>query len=421
MLAQLAQGGVLYPRLADSLSRRSRLESRSIGCDRCGHSRQLLPLAFATLSSGFAVAGWCRKPRQQNLVQRRRNCGTFGRGYVAQYRGCLGAVSRRCQAERRQSEDLIAWLRECGAEGLDGIRLEPVPGRGLAAVADKNFEPGDLVCHVPGSAIIAPAPQKDSEESGEVALAIELLKEERLEVDSCFAPYIASLPRGADLAPCHPLFWPDDLQIDDLLGGSAHGRRLAREAIEDGRLRVADLLRSGYARSEEEAKWALAIVDSRAFTFLPDSDEEQLALIPLLDMLNTFTLLAEDDGASLWQCAFESEKTASDGADMMAEQPIAAGEELLHLYSTNSSAMLWMVYGFLEDGSGANPCEMAGVDVDIALELDRAPSPLREAKATALSALDVDCTKPLLFELPDDAQTGGLLMPVARVCTALHG
>ena len=103
--------------------------------------------------------------------------------------------------------------------------------------------------------------------------------------------------------------------------------------------------------SEDQARWALAIVDSRAFTFQPDSDE-QLALVPLVDILNTTTLF--EDGVQLWQCSFEPHGAVKEGALLLAEGPVKAGEELLHLYGPNSSATLWTVYGFVEDRGQEN-------------------------------------------------------------------
>jgi hypothetical protein len=52
-----------------------------------------------------------------------------------------------------------------------------------------------------------------------------------------------------------------------------------------------------------------------------------------------------------------------DGALLVAERPIRAREEIFHLYNANSSAMLWMVYGFLEDRGGHEDGGDVAVDV----------------------------------------------------------
>lgn len=61
----------------------------------------------------------------------------------------------------------------------------------------------------------------------------------------------------------------------------------------------------------------------------------------------TFPFTAGTD-AQLWQCSFEPDGLPEDGALLVAERGIGAGEEIFHLYNANSSAMLWMAYGFLE-------------------------------------------------------------------------
>ena len=51
----------------------------------------------------------------------------------------------------------------------------------------------------------------------------------------------------------------------------------------------------------------------------------------------------------LWQCSFEPDGPVEAGALLLSERPIGAQEEICHLYNANSSAMLWMVYGYLEE------------------------------------------------------------------------
>ena len=157
-----------------------------------------------------------------------------------------------------------------------------------------------------------------------------------------------------------------------------------------GRENVDCLVRTGI--SEQDARWALAIVDSRAFTFQPDSPEEQLALVPLVDILNTTSLFK--DGVQLWQCSFEPHGTVKEGALLLAEGPVKEGEELLHLYGPNSSATLWMVYGFLENGGGEkenveNLFEICGLEVDVPAILVDDPPELKSSKLEALSRGDL--------------------------------
>ena len=110
--------------------------------------------------------------------------------------------------------------------------------------------------------------------------------------------------------------------------------------------------------------------------------------MPLVDILNTTTLFK--DGVQLWQCSFEPQGSVRDGALLLAEGPVKAGEELLHIYGPNSSAMLWSIYGFLEDREGTeNLFEICGLEVDWSATLADDPPKLRSAKLEALSRENV--------------------------------
>lgn len=364
----------------------------------------------------IAVAG------RREAAKRDKAAPKLHRGAAAR-RGAVQDAARAIK-EEEEEEELLAWLRALGAEGLEGLRvgLSPEPGKGRAVFAARDFEPGEVLCRVPPEALLIAerrggtedaAEEADAASSPEVELAAALLRERRLGPRSRFAPYVASLPGPGVLAPSHPLFWPPGVRPEELLRGSAHGVDLATEALREGAARAAALLASGQAEDEAEARWALAVVDSRAFTFQPDRASEQLALVPLLDMLNTFTLLK--DGEELWQCVFEPEGAVSEGALLNVERPIREGDEVLHVYSHNSSAALWMVYGFLEEGEGENPFEVAGMSVRFLDAVASDGVPVREAKLAALASAGLDPEGPAIFELPRDGQAGGTLLPVARL------
>lgn len=51
-----------------------------------------------------------------------------------------------------------------------------------------------------------------------------------------------------------------------------------------GAKNVALLMSQGF--TEAESRWALVIVDTRAFTFQSGTEQECLALVPLLDLFN---------------------------------------------------------------------------------------------------------------------------------------
>jgi len=314
--------------------------------------------------------------------------------------------------------DLVLWLQNLGASGLDGLSVaqSPIPHRGRVVFAKRDFEPGEELCKVPAAAILAVpshGPEDNVGDGAEVSLAKALLNERHLGARSRLAPYIASLPAEGQLPLTHPLFWPQDLCLKELFAGSVHGQRMAAEVLKVGAAHVEALLSSRAAVNESEARWASAIVETRAFTFQPDTDQEQLALVPFLDMLNTFSLLR--DGEALWQCSFEAEGPASEGASLVVDRPIRQNQEVLHVYNTNSSAMLWMTYGFIEDGDGENPFEVVGISVNLHEAVASDDVDVQRAKLAAVRAADLLVQQPLVFELPSDGELGGTLLPVARL------
>ena len=51
-----------------------------------------------------------------------------------------------------------------------------------------------------------------------------------------------------------------------------------------GKANLQQLMSEGF--SEDMSRWALVIVDTRAFTFQSGTAQERLALVPLLDLFN---------------------------------------------------------------------------------------------------------------------------------------
>lgn len=308
----------------------------------------------------------------------------------------------------------MLWLADAGAEGMEGVRIakSDATDAGLGAFAARDFQTGELVCKVPGKVIISSGICSEGM-SYEIALAEALLRERHLGSASFYAPYIQSLPEWEVLAEAHPLHWPPEMCIDELLAGSSHGRALAAEFLEDGLSRAQFLLESGAAATLEEAKWALVVIDSRAFTFQTGKPSKELALVPLLDVLNSFCVMEESE--ALWQCSFQPEGPTSDGGIMIAERPAKSGDELIHLYEENSSARLWMTYGFLPMSKGENPFEGSGFEITLASELASHDNDMKSKKMEALADAGFDVDKPRVFELPADGEVGGSLLPVARL------
>mmetsp|Transcript_65851 Transcript_65851/g.122879 ORF Transcript_65851/g.122879 Transcript_65851/m.122879 type:complete len:569 (+) Transcript_65851:40-1746(+) len=338
------------------------------------------------------------------------------------------ALSPEFAAKEPDSSPLVEWLDELGTRGLEGIRIaqSPMPQRGMAVFAARDFEIGEELCFVPGRGILSTSTSiiqvpedaevseavKEAATSLEARLAAALLREKHLEESSRFAPYITSLPKWLELAPFHPLHWPADISLDHLFAGSPNGHMLATNALQNGKNRAVALLVCGEAKDMEEALWALTVVETRCFSFRAGQPDMELALIPLLDILNTF---AEEDGCrgDLWQASFEPLCAAADGGRMVVERSIRAGEEIVHLYESNSSARLWTTYGFLPDGK--NPFE--GAALKVPLQRSGKDDHCAQAKLDALqdAGIELHGGNTLHFELPGDAEVGGALLPVARL------
>ena len=137
-------------------------------------------------------------------------------------------------------QDLCTWLKQIGTKGVDDLRLDVSmkEGGGLAVFAKRDFAPGEVVCRVPEQGILVGEQQEGLLK--EACLARALLREKELGSESFFAPYIRCLPTESALPSIHLYFWPPGLDIEELMVGSAHGRRVAREIFQEG-LRFAAL------------------------------------------------------------------------------------------------------------------------------------------------------------------------------------
>ncbi|CAE7819360.1 TIC20-V [Symbiodinium sp. CCMP2592] len=142
--------------------------------------------------------------------------------------------------------------------------------------------------------------------------------------------------------------------------------------------------------------WALTAVDSRSFNLRAAPGRAVRAMVPLIDLLNTFVPVAS--GPCCWNCQFSGDFDS--GAELKAASHIQPGDELTHLYSELSSAALWASYGFVPDEPMENPHEAALIDVPLEEE---AVSSNRELLGS-LAARHWRDEKTLLFEVPWDAE-----------------
>jgi len=317
---------------------------------------------------------------------------------------------------------LFTWLRAGGAQGLDGVdvRLSEVDGCGFGLFAARAFQPGEMVVSVPERLCLLGKPlAKETGHShlasGVTAAAAAFLRECRDMGRSRFAPYIASLPQACDLRS-HPFLWPRGSSfrrgaLAGLLAAAPRTRRRLRLA----KLRAADgartLLATGAARTDEEARWALAVVRSRAF---PVGTGGNPALCPLLDLLNHHTPMP--DSAPAAACHYV--RLDSGAVGMVAVREVSPCEELRHIYALCPSADLLAGYGFAPAGGNAG-LEACLLEVPAAA-LQSGGSEASAARAEALGRRGLwrgrRRGRPLLLPLAGSpGLDGGLLLPVARL------
>lgn len=305
------------------------------------------------------------------------------------------------------------------------MRVGPskLTGAGLGVFAERDLEPGETLCSVPTAAILV-APKCAAEEGSGLAPVTELAKvllEERAKgASSKFAAYISDLPPPGEVVPEHPLFWPETMRtpkaLERLFRGSSHASNQIHFVLAQAAENIEALLSCGAARDEDEARWALATVDSRVYTFQADTPDETLALVPLLDRFNTFAQMK--DGEALWQCSFYPSSPLREAAVMKVERPVKKGDELLHLYEANSSLDLWTVYGFLPDAEAhESPFEIAALEIPLE-EILGPKKELRDVKLETLEKAGVEATDLVYLELPGSAEGGSELLPAARIAVS---
>jgi len=377
----------------------------------------------------------CWETRWQTLavvICRRFHRATGARLGAARARN----LRRRASGRSEAVSDLFAWLRLGGATGLSGLEVrKSTLGDGFAGLgvfALRNFEEGERVLSVPGGLCLqGEIDKEDAELLGPVgATAAALLRERHAARGSDFATYLDSLPRQEDLAG-HPFLWPRGSGAASVasrraLAASPRATRRLRHARLRASVLVQRLLEGCYAKSEEEARWALAVVRSRAFPV--SRGNAAVALCPLLDLLNHHSPSAGSSpvsgGAACRFARFHDRGSGSNGGQvdeenlelgMVAERSITMGEELCHLYDVCPAADFLANYGFVPEGSaGFEACLLEVPRSALSLGGDEA----LEARVTALQHRGLwrgaRIGRPLLLPL-GMAGTVSLLLPVARL------
>ncbi|CAE7764570.1 SETD4, partial [Symbiodinium sp. CCMP2456] len=309
----------------------------------------------------------------------------------------------------RRFGEMVHWLKENGAQGLENIALgnSPMEGAGHGVFTAAGAEPGSRILSIPRACCIVAEDR--------MALAAALLAERKRGPSSPFAPLLATLPSARDLA-AHPIFWPPGLSLRKILASCPHSCRMVYHMQLRASLEAAELVEHGAATSREEALWALALVESRAVTLTdegPESPPWRLGLCPIIDFLNH----QEPSEGAAPRCKLVDD-VASGHVAVAAARTLEAGDELLFIYEECSSAQLFARYGFVQFPPAIpHPNERCLLNVPIAdPSLPGGPEAAAARVAFARqSGWRRSAWRPLLLRMPYNAEEGGSLLPLARL------
>lgn len=331
-------------------------------------------------------------------------------------RGALApAIQQQGSGQKKRVKhvgDLLAWATQQGAYGLDNIYVSDSKehGAGLGVFAAHTFKEGDVIMSMDMKSCLFGEESCDTHAlSTTEHLAAALLSELHSGHKSSLTLYLSTLPTPEDLA-CHPHLWPQGVRPDNLLKGSPRGVRQARLARMRGAASTKLLLDQKFAKSAAEARWALAIVESRAMLIGRFGDRGGLALCPVMDLLNhTATLQASS-------CELTVENSCGK-VSFVAERPIDQFEELCYCYDYGPGADFFATFGFVPSTGGA--CDLQVPSSSLIGPTSSGGTHAGEARLKLLTQRGwwpgALTGRPLLLRLPDNARPGGLLLGIARL------
>eukprot|EP00931_Biecheleriopsis_adriatica_P079474 TRINITY_DN52886_c0_g1_i1.p1 TRINITY_DN52886_c0_g1~~TRINITY_DN52886_c0_g1_i1.p1 ORF type:complete len:498 (+),score=97.72 TRINITY_DN52886_c0_g1_i1:10-1503(+) len=322
-----------------------------------------------------------------------------------------------CEVEKQTDlSSLFEWLVTCGAKGLGNVNVRPsnFEGAGNGVFPMLDLAKDDVFMAMPYSACLTAG--EDGQLGMGAALAAKLLYEKRQGEASQYRHYLAVLPTEKDLAG-HPLLWPRGASWQSVLSSCPQSLRMLRHARMRASSEAQALVTSGAAQTIMEAKWALAIVESRA-VMLGDGSPEwplRLALCPIIDLLNHDVL---DAGASS-SCTF-LDAPDQEMVVLQAAGQVQKSEELCLVYEHCSAAQLFARYGFLQQAPQVESCLL---EVPI-IDPEQLPGG-QDAQAARIELLRKagwrrSAWRTLLLKLPDSVQAEGSLLGVARLAVLPH-
>lgn len=246
-----------------------------------------------------------------------------------------------------QSTCLMEWLM-CNGADLGGVKIEKSAISGLGVVAKEDFAENEVVLQIPMQSALmvysfdkeqdVQIPSKDLSDTA-IRLALRLLNETRLGRESPWFPYIDALPKE--------LTNPE--KMDSSLVHPHTGSKTFPIILENYKKTISFLVSCG--TSEEEAGWALAVVQSRAF----GNGMGQEILVPLLDSMNhgdniVDGVFSEEYEANIvygWQKMGDTDAPKDWSIVVKSRRAISEGEELLLSYGDHENEYFYLYYGFV--------------------------------------------------------------------------
>ncbi|CAM9142211.1 unnamed protein product, partial [Phaeothamnion confervicola] len=283
------------------------------------------------------------------------------------------SLALKTASDAEAETDFLRWfsVRE-GLAPAVSVAAFPSFGRGLLATQDVAAgevlvsAPAGLVISQPHLATSANLPQEEKDvyatlrgDGGGEAIALFLMKQRALAEASEWRPYLACLPTAV---PQTCIFAAGDLALleDPRMASTAAARRndTARRysllAPVLRRLLGAEVA-AGEDGSIERFRWALSVVESRALTFRGEK-----MLVPLADMVNHYPHpeLRRHEAGEFF--AAHHVVRADGGVTVLADRPIAAGQQVFEDYGDNpdeASEVIYITYhGFVPREKNAFDC-----------------------------------------------------------------
>lgn len=242
---------------------------------------------------------------------------------------------------------LMEWLVRNGAD-LRGVKIEKSAIAGLGLVAQEDFGENEVILQIPmhSSLMVYPfdeeqgvsIPSKDLPDTA-IKLALRLLNENQRGRKSPWFPYIDALPK--------------ELTNPEEMGNSSvhphTGSRTFPKILENYRKTMRFLVSCG--KSEQEARWALGVVQSRAF----GNGMGQELLVPLLDSINhgdhdVDGVFSDEYQANVvygWQKMGDTNAPKDWSIVVKSRRAISEGEELLVSYGDHENEYFYLYYGFV--------------------------------------------------------------------------